>query len=294
MHALTRGQLARPLCSMQHTQSPASHACAFPAGAQCLGFYTAVWSPAGDKVLTNGFTGALHCWRNLPVPAAPCEATAPQPPSTPPQSCNGCDGTQDDASPAGTRHSTGAARLNKSASALDVRGPPEPVPGAVGHCGPVVDACWGIDGACLLTASSDQTLRITARDTCGHWYEIARPQVHGHDFHAVCAIPKPQCPGHFMFASASEEKVIRVFAAPRAFVGSLAQLRGNDASTAIDAVEAVGATVPALGLSNKAVLDDMDTAAAGQPNGQVGDEQAAGSNPDFAPHQQPTVIQVRC
>ena len=45
-----------------------------------------------------------------------------------------------------------------------------------GHYGAVVDMCWGVDGSCLLTASSDQTCRITAQNS-GSWSELARPQV---------------------------------------------------------------------------------------------------------------------
>ena len=35
---------------------------------------------------------------------------------------------------------------------------------------------WGLDGACLLTVSADQTARIFS-DCRGAWCEIARPQV---------------------------------------------------------------------------------------------------------------------
>ena len=45
-----------------------------------------------------------------------------------------------------------------------------------GHYGAVVDMCWGVDGSCLLTASTDQTCRITAQIQ-GRWSELARPQV---------------------------------------------------------------------------------------------------------------------
>lgn len=45
-----------------------------------------------------------------------------------------------------------------------------------GHYGAVVDMCWGVDGSCLLTASTDQTCRITAQIQ-GQWSELARPQV---------------------------------------------------------------------------------------------------------------------
>ena len=168
-----------------------------------------------------------------------------------------------------------------------------PVPAAVGHCGAVVDACWGVDGECLMTASADQTVRVVGQDTSGHWYEFARPQVHGHDFHAIAAIPQPGQPGRFMYASASEEKVIRVFVAPRAFVQSLAHLRGQQWQGAqpSDAhrAEAVGATVPALGLSNKAVREGEDASAVLDET----DGNSFGQTPDFAPRQAPTAVHVR-
>lgn len=44
-----------------------------------------------------------------------------------------------------------------------------------GHYGAVVDMCWGVDGSCLLTASTDQTCRITVQNE-GRWSELARPQ----------------------------------------------------------------------------------------------------------------------
>lgn len=45
-----------------------------------------------------------------------------------------------------------------------------------GHYGPVVDMCWALHGACLFTASEDQTARIFS-EFQGGWCEIARPQV---------------------------------------------------------------------------------------------------------------------
>ena len=39
-----------------------------------------------------------------------------------------------------------------------------------------MDMAWGVDGQCLLSASADQTLRITTQCQ-GHWCELARAQV---------------------------------------------------------------------------------------------------------------------
>jgi hypothetical protein len=127
-------------------------------------------------------------------------------------------------------------------------------PATGGHCGEVVDACWGAHN-CLFTASTDRTIRITVSGPVeGAWYELARPQVHGHPFSAVAFIPPSSTnPWEFRYASASEEKVIRIFCAPSIFVQSFARLQGMTISKNITAVSA--ARVSPLGLSNKAVED---------------------------------------
>lgn len=91
--------------------------------------------------------------------------------------------------------------------------------------------------------------------------------MHGHDFSGVAALPprdsdlgRTPC---YLYASASEEKVLRVFEAPRAFHDTLAAARGRAAFPAAAAADgagsgaaALGALLPALGLSNKAVYED--------------------------------------
>jgi elongator complex protein 2 len=179
----------------------------------------------------------------------------------------------------------------------------------------VVDACWAADGGCLLTVSTDQTARITTRLADGHWCEIARPQVHGHDFSAVAALPcaapatrdgdAPEQSGgagqgtpapRYLYASGSEEKVVRVFEAPRAFLHTLASARGTPvSSSAAAAAAALGAALPALGLSNKAVYqqdEEAEAAAAGSGSGGlagVGAEAYAGG-PDLAPNAAPSAV----
>jgi elongator complex protein 2 len=238
--------------------------------------------------VANGFTGALHCWRIAPKhdqsSAKPLDGPATPSPAPPFSINSDSEGFEQSAASAGDE-----AQLASPTPAPHSARLATPVPSAVGHCGAVVDACWAVDGECLLTASTDQTVRIVARDTAGQWYEAARPQVHGHDFHAVAAIPQPGRPGRFMYASASEEKVIRVFVAPRAFAQSLALLRGRAWSAADADDSLVGATVPALGLSNKAVREGEEGGAEPEPEGSMG----YGNAPDFAPHQAPIVIQVR-
>lgn len=124
------------------------------------------------------------------------------------------------------------------------------IPATGGHCGEVVDACWGTHN-CLFTASTDRTVRVTVLNaTTNLWYELARSQVHGHAFSALAVIPPPSGqPWDIRYASASEEKVIRIFRAPTDFVQSLVRLQGLVAPKSSTNVFA--ARLSPLGLSNK-------------------------------------------
>ena len=220
-----------------------------------------MWHPNGTAIIAHGYTGALHLWQR----------------------------TED--------------------------GGLIPEPSVGGHCAPVVDACWGGDGGCLLSVSIDQTARMSTKlKVSGRWCEIARPQVHGHDFSCVAALPttntntssslnKGENGGEngggvtsgqsfsktatrrCVYVSGSEEKVLRVFEAPGAFDETLAMARGQpllpsspstatdgDGDDAVDggihgffapSTPAYGATLPALGLSNKAIYISEDTNGSG-------------------------------
>ena len=223
------------------------------AGADSLGYYTACAAADADWVVTNSFTGALHVWQR--------------------------------------QAAGGAAALQPA------RPPLLPQPCVTGHWRGIVAATWAIDGECLLTAAADQTLRLHAQGRGGRWFEFARPQVHGHDFHAVAEVPQPRSAAgaawRYVFASASEEKVVRVFAAPRVFVQSLAALRQVDWAEVAPAVEGglwdagVSASAPALGLSNKAVRDGEEENAV--PNGAAG---SYAEGPDMAPAAKARVVEV--
>lgn len=125
-------------------------------------------------------------------------------------------------------------------------------------------------------------------------------QVHGHDFHAVAEIPQRSGGGaagaawRYLYASASEEKVVRVFAAPRVFVRSLAALRQvawEDVALAMEGDPwdaGVSAAAPALGLSNKAVREGDEPGAA-HANG----DGRYPEGPDIAPAAAAKVMEVR-
>ncbi|KAJ2258292.1 Elongator subunit elp2 [Coemansia sp. RSA 454] len=115
-----------------------------------------------------------------------------------------------------------------------------------GHFGAVRDACWSTDGEYLLTVSADQTARVWAHKN--EWHEVARPQIHGYDMQCAAFVPASETESEKMlqYVAGAEEKVVRVFNATQAFAS------GNTAS-------ALTAAVPALGLTNKAVVASNET-----------------------------------
>uniref|UniRef100_A0A8C4VKS4 Elongator complex protein 2 n=2 Tax=Gopherus evgoodei TaxID=1825980 RepID=A0A8C4VKS4_9SAUR len=125
-----------------------------------------------------------------------------------------------------------------------------------GHFNSVQDIKWNPEGEFIITVGSDQTTRLFAPWKRKHqaevtWHEIARPQVHGYDMHCLAMT------GRFQFVSGADEKVLRVFTAPKNFVENFSNISGISmeklsSSEAVDLPE--GATVPALGLSNKAIF----------------------------------------
>jgi hypothetical protein len=54
------------------------------------------------------------------------------------------------------------------------------------------------------------------------WFELARPQIHGHDINSVALLPRNE----HVLLSGAEEKTIRVFAATESFVTSLLNVTG--------------------------------------------------------------------
>ncbi|GBM59661.1 Elongator complex protein 2 [Araneus ventricosus] len=123
-----------------------------------------------------------------------------------------------------------------------------------GHFSSVQDIDWDPEGEFLVSCSSDQTTRLHAPYVIGgsrhNWYEIARPQVHGYDMVCLTMLDR------FKFVSAGDEKVLRVFEAPRSFAENLANLTKLNVSSYLKGAMPEGASVPSLGLSNKAVFSE--------------------------------------
>nr|ODN87872.1 elongator complex protein 2 [Cryptococcus depauperatus CBS 7841] len=124
--------------------------------------------------------------------------------------------------------------------------------GLTGHFGDVQSITWDTNGEYLLSVSSDKTSRIHAQCKIPvsqeHiWTEIARPQIHGYDL-SDCSFISP-----FLFVSAADEKVVRVFDAPDGFVKTLTSLGASKRKRHEVDIRPKGATVPPLGLSNRAL-----------------------------------------
>uniref|UniRef100_A0A5F4VYD2 Elongator complex protein 2 n=1 Tax=Callithrix jacchus TaxID=9483 RepID=A0A5F4VYD2_CALJA len=125
-----------------------------------------------------------------------------------------------------------------------------------GHFDGVQDLVWDPEGEFIITVGTDQTTRLFApwkrKDQSQvTWHEIARPQIHGYELKCLTMINR------FQFVSGADEKVLRVFSAPRNFVENFCAITGQSLNHVLcnqDSDLPEGATVPALGLSNKAVF----------------------------------------
>ncbi|XP_060915579.1 elongator complex protein 2 [Labrus mixtus] len=132
-------------------------------------------------------------------------------------------------------------------------------PGVVisGHFNAVQDLSWDPEGQFILSVGSDQTSRLFTPwrkhdSKQATWHEISRPQIHGYDMQCLAMV------GRFQFVSGADEKVLRVFQAPRNFVENFANISGTSREKLLTSSDCAnipeGASTPALGLSNKAVF----------------------------------------
>ena len=88
---------------------------------------------------------------------------------------------------------------------------------------------------------------------------LGRMQIHGHDFSCTAVIPCPQDPGSYMFASGSEEKMIRVFEAPQAFADTLSLAGLTSGQPPSSAAQVRQGSSTAIGFQLTSFLHDVCT-----------------------------------
>lgn len=116
----------------------------------------------------------------------------------------------------------------------------------------ITDLSWDPKGSYLLSTSLDQTTRLYSKDKSnGEWFEFGRPQIHGFDMISIAALNGTK------FISAGDEKVIRVFEMPNPISNMLTKLTSFQKDEDVSLPET--ATLPVLGLSNKANFDNTTT-----------------------------------
>lgn len=140
------------------------------------------------------------------------------------------------------------------------------LPAVGGHGAPVRHVVWAPDGSFLLSASDDKSVRAFV-EVDGRFVEWARPQVHGHAVFSI-AFCNPYAS---RYVSAAEERMLRVFDAPSTF-----HVPGvNEHSTSATVARA---TLPELGLSNKAVFVGVNTHDDASGEAAAGGDDAAEEN----------------
>ncbi|KAH9432481.1 hypothetical protein MCOR02_007176 [Pyricularia oryzae] len=168
-----------------------------------------------------------------------------------------------------------------------------------GHTRAVTGITWSRDGSYLLSTSLDQTTRLHAewrtRSSAGDdsrptWHEMARPQIHGYDLNCIDTITSSQ------FVSGADEKLMRVFSAPKTVARMLERLSGkNIIGSGPGETQALpdAANIPVLGLSNKAVdaVDDQ-TADQAEAEAEAAEVEAAMSGNKPADNENATVYRA--
>ncbi|EAR85742.1 elongator complex protein (macronuclear) [Tetrahymena thermophila SB210] len=104
-------------------------------------------------------------------------------------------------------------------------------PTVSGHFNQVFDLDWSTKGDFLVSCGLDQTTRIiTQSSQTQSWHEISRAQIHGYDINSIKCYPvqlenKNICD---TLICGADEKVVRLFEPPAAFVNAVNQMSNTD------------------------------------------------------------------
>lgn len=159
-----------------------------------------------------------------------------------------------------TNGKTGAIRAYKSAGD-ELRW--DSVLGVTGSTREITDLAWSKDGTYFTTTSLDQTTRLIApwihhravEDGSYTWHEFARPQIHGYDMMCLDNLSSSR------FVSGGDEKILRVFEMTQS-IGNLLK-RFCDVDIEAESLPDA-ASLPVLGLSNKAANEQLEAGEAQQ------------------------------
>lgn len=157
---------------------------------------------------------------------------------------------------------TGAIRIYRSNDTENRKW--DAVLGVTGAIRDITDVVWSSEGSFFFSTSLDQTTRLYAPwsknklavDTKDTWHEFARPQIHGYDMICLDNLSSTK------FVSAGEEKILRVFEMTQSIYKLLNHFCdiGPQEPTALPET----ASLPVLGLSNKANNDQLEAGEAQQ------------------------------
>lgn len=217
-----------------------------------LGYFGAYFGNQGNLIMANGYNGSFHKWK---LESSTCAF----------------------------KHSFFLNQFNSIF--VDEWKPKFSISG---HFGPVMDASWDPAQNYFITVSQDQTTRLFAPwvHKQNEWHEIGRPQIHGYDMSCLTFINQRE----HAIVSGADEKVLRVFEAPTVFIETIENISGVKSNTEV--ARPKYASVPALGLSNKAikegeqdiqVKDEFLVNYGDDEGGEGGLDEADGSNTSFNP-----------
>ena len=251
-------------------------------GGGTLGFYGGLFGPRGDFIIAHGYQGAFHIWTS----SCPSPSAAPPPPSDI-KSLTALSRTSWEPVVAISGHFGAVTDLDWASQGEYLLSTSEDQTTRI-----FAPSAAGVDFAKTRLASSQASVVQDSHSHTLHlqppanfpssgggreWHELARPQVHGYDMQCVASITPTR------FVSGADEKVLRVFEAPVTFLDTFRNITGLDLAEetegkaqscvitedaapksasrphAVPGAGPLGASVPALGLSNKAVFLDTLT-----------------------------------
>lgn len=136
--------------------------------------------------------------------------------------------------------------------------------GVTGATREITDLVWSTDGTYCIATSLDQTSRLFAPWVSNRpkgdehsvtWHEFARPQIHGYDMICLANISGSR------FVSGGDEKILRVFEMTQSIGDLLHKFCGVEVASD---VLPEAASLPVLGLSNKAANEQLEAGEAQQ------------------------------